>query len=131
VGQRPSLIGLWNGQPHPRQVQLAAYQAILMMGTTTELQQDLGWAVQYGISSIDIPNDQLAIYYVRRPTNDKTKTIVSIAPLQRYWGSYQNAYNLGWRNLYPSQVFNGGISLNTLADPILPTAQGQAGWVRV
>jgi hypothetical protein len=128
---RHTFIDMWRGVQLPRAASLNGADAILMMGTTAELRQDLGWAVQYGISSIDIPNDYLAIWYVRWPTKDKTKTIVSIAPLERYWGGSANPYNLNWRNLYDNQVFSGGVSLNTLADQILPTVQGQTGWVRI
>jgi hypothetical protein len=99
-----------------------------MQGTTSELQQDLRWAVQYGMAAIDIPNDYLAIWYVRRQAGTFTKTVVSVAPMQRYWGNQGNPYNRNWRNLYPNQVYNGGISLSTLADNILPAAQGQAAW---
>jgi hypothetical protein len=128
---RHGFIHMWNGVALPPAASLNGAEAILIMGTTAELQQDLRWAVQYGMTAVNIPNDQLAIYYVRRPTKDKTMTVVSIAPLQRYWGNYTNAYNLGWRDLYPSQIFNGGISLDTLVVHILPTVQGQTGWVRI
>jgi hypothetical protein len=58
---------------------------------------------------------------------DKTKTVVSVALLARYWGNEHDPYNRNWRNLYANQVYNGGISLQTLADHILPAAQGQRG----
>ena len=125
---RHSLIHMWNGVAMPRSASLNGADAILMQGTTAELQQDLRWAVQYGMAAIDIPNDYLAIWYVRRRSGSFTKTVVSVAPLQRYWGNQATPHNLNWRNLYPNQVYSGGISLSTLADNILPTVQGQAAW---
>jgi len=125
---RHSFIHMWTGVAMPRSASLNGADAILMQGTTSELQQDLRWAVQYGMAAIDIPNDYLAIWYVRRQAGTFTKTVVSVAPMQRYWGNQGNPYNRNWRNLYPNQVYNGGISLSTLADNILPAAQGQAAW---
>jgi hypothetical protein len=122
---RHGFVDMYRGQRLPRAATLNGADAIVMMGTTAELQNDLRWAVQYGLAAIEIPNDYLAVWYVRRSTTDKTKTVVSIAPLQRYWGNSADPYNRNWRNLYANQVFNGGISLQTLADHILPTAQGQ------
>lgn len=131
---RHSFIQMWQGVALPPAASLDGASAILMMGTTTDLQNDLRWAVYYQMTAVNIPNDYLVIYYVRRPTTDRTKTVISIAPLQRYWGTHANAYNLGWRVLYPTgggQQYNAGVSLNTLADQILPTVQGQTGWVRI
>jgi hypothetical protein len=84
---RYSFLDMYRGQRPPRAATLYGADAIVMMGTTAELQNALRWTVQYGLTAIDIPNDYLAIWYVRRSTMDKTKTVVSVAPLQRYWGN--------------------------------------------
>jgi len=125
---RHSFMGMYGGQQLPPYATLVGRDAILMMGTTSDLQNDIHWTISYQLTWINIPNDYLSIWYVRRSTMDKTKTVVSVAPLQSYWGNTQNPENRGWRNLYPNQVLNGGISLQTLKDTILPTVQGSRGW---
>lgn len=115
----------YSGQPLPAYLTLNAADAFLMMGTTAELQNELYSTSQSGLTWISIPNDYLAIWYVRRTTQ---QTVVSIAPRQGYWGNEGVPYGRNWRNLYPYQVFNGGISLYTLAYEILPQVEGQKGW---
>jgi hypothetical protein len=48
---------MYTGHQLPRAATLNGADAIVMMGTTAELQNDLRWTVQYGLTAIDIPND--------------------------------------------------------------------------
>jgi hypothetical protein len=53
---RHGFIHMWNGVALPPAASLNGAEAILIMGTTAELQQDLRWAVQYGMTAVNIPN---------------------------------------------------------------------------
>ena len=130
VGQRNSLVGLWNGQPHPRQAQLAAYQAILMMGTTGDLQQALDDAIAQGLVGIETPGDQVAIWYLRRKAGSFTKSVVSIAPLGGYWGLEANDPSQvpgGWVSLFNDPLPVSAIGLGRVKE-VLRGGQGVAAW---
>jgi hypothetical protein len=125
-----SLAGLWDGQP-PNWPNLDRAHAILMMGTTSELQSALQHAENQGIQGIWVENDEMAIWYVRRKAGFSTKTVVSIAPLQRYWRLAANnpAQVPGqWFPLWDQQIYNDGISLADLRNKVLIGAQGITAW---
>ena len=135
---RHSFVDMWRGQNPPAYPDLQGRQAVVMMGTTEELQQDLADAINAGVQAINIPGDMLAIYYVRRlrggfgsVIRQNTETVVVIAPAAGYWSlppNQQPAAQIGdWANMYPYYVYNGGISLQVLKDQIIPVADGQAG----
>jgi hypothetical protein len=108
--------------------------ALLMMGTTDDLQKALRQDYQDGIKSLETTGaGSMTIWYVRRRAGRETKTVVIIASWPDYWGSrkdyYYDAQNnpKGWYNLHPNSYINA-ISLQTLADHILPAAKGVDAW---
>lgn len=136
---RKSLVDLWPGVGlgGPESVQLEGKQALMMMRTTEELQRDLDIFRNAGVQWISIPGDMLAIYYARRlrggigSLRQSTETLVVIAPAAGYWGlppMQIPASQIGDRTLmYPYYVHNGGISLATLRNEVIPVAGGEAG----
>jgi hypothetical protein len=135
---RHSFIDMWNGQNPPAYPALQGTQAIVMMGTTEELQQDLADAMIAGVQAIQIPGDMLAIYYVRRLrggygplVRQNTETVVVIAPAVGYWSLPPMQVPAGrigdWEVMYPYYVYDGGISLQVLKDEIIPVADGKPG----
>jgi len=141
TGQRSSFIrdsfaGLWGSQP-PQWPDLPGAEAFLMMGTTDELQTALRVALSQGIAGIQIPDDNMAIWYVRRKAGTFTKSVVSIAPLQRYWGvgftQTQAEQPGGWYWLWTGTIRTNEnikyITLQDLADQVLPRAKGVDAWL--
>jgi hypothetical protein len=110
-----------------------------MMGTTDELQTTLRLAINQGIVGIQVPDDNMAIWYVRRKAGTFTKSVVSIAPLERYWGPEVTARNShveqpgGWYWLWTGTIASNEniqyISLEDLADQVLPRAKDVAAWL--
>jgi hypothetical protein len=131
-----SFIDMWPSiYDLPRTAYLNGAEAILMQGTTSELQANLLYAETLGIQAISVPNDLLGIYYIRRKAGGpgpfgETKTIVSIAPMGRYWkkGQYVNDFDQTWYRLSDDYIRGGGISLDSLANQVLPLAQAVAAW---
>ena len=78
----------WAPQRPPRTIVLDPQSALLMIGTTDELDQALTSANRAGIETIKT-NDGggPAVWYVRVATGPKTtKTMISIAGYSDYWG---------------------------------------------
>src|ERR1700738_497678 len=111
----------------PRRTSVEAPKAILMMGTTAELQADLLTAYNQGAQDIDVVPDVLCIYFVRRKAGLETKTVVSIAPLD-YWRlpSYVEHINQTWYRLWDGTIQN--IDLRSLANTVLPRGKGVNSW---
>ena len=128
-----SLIELSGGQRGiGRSINLQGRDAILMMGTTPELQAEVAAASADGVNGVFLPNDYLVIYYLRYAErtfggmSTTNRTIACIAGRQGYWGLSHdsnddtNVQNSGWALLYPNAgdnwIFNGSMSLQTLHD---------------
>jgi hypothetical protein len=138
--------GLEGGR-FPTSIQIPANQAILMSGTTAELQEALAADISKGINSIGVENN-FACGYFRWSNFWKTETytLVSIACKQGYWGidHYAGPSRTGyyWYDLYQGKdVVDGavvprpykylnGIALQDLSqDPEwLPAAKGVKAW---
>jgi hypothetical protein len=124
---RHTFTDMWRGMQVPPVVTLNRPEAILMMGTTAELQADLLAAYNYGVQRIDVIGDVLCIYFVRRKAGWETKTVVSIAPLA-YWGlpNYAADINQTWYQLWDGVIQTVG--LDVLANTILPRGHGVNAW---
>jgi hypothetical protein len=124
---RHAFTDMWAGMQLPRRASLEGTQAILMMGTTAELQADLLAAYNQGVQDIDVVPDVLCIYFVRRTAGLETKTVVSIAPLD-YWGlpNYADDINQTWYRLWDGTSQNVG--LQSLANTVLPRGKGVKAW---
>jgi hypothetical protein len=124
---RHAFTDMWAGMQLPRRASLEGTQAILMMGTTAELQADLLAAYNQGVQDIDVVPDVLCIYFVRRKAGLETKTVVSIAPLD-YWRlpSYVEHINQTWYRLWDGTIQN--IDLRSLANTVLPRGKGVNSW---
>jgi hypothetical protein len=111
----------------PSVARLDGSQAIVMMGTTAELQADLLYADGQGVQAIELVGDVLCLYYVRRKAGFETKSVVSIAPLD-YWGmpNYANDINQTWYQLWDG--ITQSTTLQFLANTILPSGKGVNAW---
>jgi hypothetical protein len=108
-----------------------------MMGRTDELARAFAYAT--GVSNINTiwcSDDSLVVFYVRchiagtgtLGLAGHTHTVVSVAPLQKYWGLQRNFLTTytghnGWYSMYPwsqqdQEVFNSGIYLATIRDRV-------------
>jgi hypothetical protein len=131
-----SLVSFYGGAAIPQippSIALGS-TALLMMGTTSEIQGALRQDYNDGIQSLQTAGaGSMKIWYVRRRAGMETKTVVIIASWPDYWGSrndyYYDAarYPKGWYDLYQNSYQNA-ISLQTLADQILPAGQGVSSW---
>jgi hypothetical protein len=124
---RHTFTDMWRGMQLPGVARLEGTQAILMMGTTAELQADLLAADNQGVQGIDVVPDVLCIYFVRRKAGLETKTVVSIAPLD-YWRlpNYVENINQTWYRLWDGTTQSA--SLQYLANTILPRGKGINAW---
>lgn len=135
-----SIAHCWGGGNSVNLVQQTptAYSgALLMMGTTEELAGAFRYAS--GVSDIDTiwcSDDSLVVFYVRCHIGGTawggiaghTHTVVSVAPLWKYWGLQRNFLTLyqghnGWWPMYPrdqqdAEIFNSGIYLATIRDRV-------------
>jgi hypothetical protein len=124
---KPNLSSFWTGSSN---LDLPANNAILMSGTTDDLQQALGRDIGAGLEAINV-QQLMAIWYVRRTAGLSTKTVVSIASVQGYWnlqGNVPEQSGYRWYRLYTGWTMNGGVSLDTLRNDILPDAKGVKAW---
>jgi hypothetical protein len=92
-----------------------------MMGITEEIQAGLQTAIDRGMNALVAPNDALAFWYVR-VANGTTRSLISVAPVQRYWGGQTNPKPAQWKEL--CQPVAGAVLLQTLKDSIVPIAKG-------
>jgi hypothetical protein len=124
------LTGLWDGSNN--QLRLSGTDALLMMGTTAELQQALYAAKSQDVISVAIPGEDKVIWYVRRRAGLETKTVASLASLSQYWALVQDDPRLvpgGWYQLYEGLELTGyALDLGILADWMLPRARGVTAW---
>ena len=107
--------------------QLPPDGAILMKGTTDELQQALSSDLTRGLEAIMV-EDLMALWYVRLPN---TETVVSIASVQGYWGLKMNeptSSGYPWLRMYQGYTWKGGISLDVLVNILLPMAGEMPPW---
>jgi hypothetical protein len=107
-------------------------EAIIMSGVTDDLKGALQSAIDEGGMKEILVEGLMAIWYVRCRHHLKDITVVSIASLQGYWDLKLNdpdrssGYN--WLRLYTGYTVNGGISLDALANQLLPDVKGKASW---
>ena len=121
------LSDYWRGSAN---IDLPANNAILMSGTTDDLQTALKPDIDAGLTGIMV-SQLMAIWYVRRTAGLSTKTVVSIASVQGYWNLQGNAPDqtgYRWYRLYTGWTMNGGVSLDTLRNDILPDAKAVKAW---
>jgi hypothetical protein len=126
-----SLSACYTGRP-PSGITLES-TALLMMGTTDDLQKVLRQDYNDGIQALWTTGmGSMKIWYVRRRAGKETKTVVIIASWPDYWDSrndyYYSAQNKkGWYDLYQNSYIEA-ISLQILANQILPNAKGVDAW---
>jgi hypothetical protein len=113
------------GQEVPAWIELPSNNAILMSGTTDQLQKALRSDIDRGLQHIMV-EDLMAIWYVRRGVPgsftdlelSSTETVVSIASVQGYWNLRMNdpdrVSGYSWYRLYSGHCYKGGISLDAL-----------------
>jgi hypothetical protein len=129
--------GLEGGR-FPYSIAIPANQAILMSGTTAELQEALAADISKGINSIGVEND-LACWYFRWSNFWKTETytLVSIACKQGYWGidHFGGPSRTGyyWYDLYQGKIpykYGNVIDLQDFSQgpEWLPAAKGVKAW---
>jgi hypothetical protein len=141
-----SLIDLAGGERgYGRSINLRGRDAVLMMGTTPELQAAVEAASADGVNGVSLPDDYLVIYYLRYEepgtfmgTTDRT--IACIAGWQHYWGlspdsqDDTNVRNAGWDIIYPNAgddwIFNGSMPLMPPSWPNLHGVLGRAHHIR-
>jgi hypothetical protein len=127
---KQNLSSFWTGSPN---LELPANNAILMSGITDDLQQALKSDLGRGLKDI-LVKDLIAIWYVRwkRSITDPVITVVSIASVQGYWdlklNDPDNSSGYRWLRLYRGYRVNGGVSLDALANQLLPFAKGAKPW---
>ena len=117
------------GAAIPRSIDLQN-QALLMMGTTSELQTALAQDLNNGLGAVETAGaGSMKIWYVRRKAGWDTKTVVIIASWPAYWGGQATNFGgQGWQDLYPNSYIQA-ISLNTLARNVIPIGSGKtAQW---
>ena len=87
--------------------------AVLMMGTTPELQAEVDAAIADQVNGVFVQDDYFAIYYLRYAertfVSTTNRTVACIAGRRYYWRvpddqNDANVQNAGWALLYP----NGG-----------------------
>jgi len=125
---KPNLSSFWTGSSN---LELPANDAVLMSGTTDDLQEALGRDIGAGLEAIAV-QQLMAIWYVRRTAGLSTKTVVSIASVQGYWnlqGNVPEQTGFRWYRLFTGWVMNGGVSLDTFQKDILPDAKGVKAWL--
>jgi hypothetical protein len=116
--------------------------ALLMNGTTSELQAMLRFAKVEGIEGFESSGDCLLIWYLRRKAGNETKSLVLIAPKYRFLGvslddpaknfDYRSR-NDGWRFMGVSKhekldANYTGLSLSWLIQEALPQGEGVTAW---
>ena len=137
AGARANVADLWGGSTVNVVYHSPRYGsgALLMMGRTDELYNSLNYA--YSVNNIQriwCSDDSLVVFYVRcriggsevlgRWVGGNNHTVVSIAPLSKYWNLQRNflttygGYNT-WYSMYPwnqqdAEIFNGGIDVQLL-----------------
>jgi hypothetical protein len=123
-----SLTGLWDGEAFWR---LPGTTALLMMGTTSELQEALEAAYTAGLKYITSGSD-MVIWYVRRKAGWEKKTVACIASLSQYWGLAQNDPNQVPGQWYPllENHISSGVGLDTLPD-VVERGRGVETWYPV
>lgn len=123
---RTYLSDYWAGFAIPSNIDLQG-QALLMMGTTGELQTALRQDIANGISGLVLRRaNSTAIWFVRRRAGRDTKTVVIIACAYDYWGGAYTDPGNGWRALQAG--FLNGVLVQDLADRIVPSAKGVSAW---
>jgi hypothetical protein len=135
---RGYLSDYWAGGRIPNSIQIPSDQAILMSGTTAELQQALATDISKGINAIGVESS-LACWYFRWSNFWKTETytLVSIASKEGYWGfgslAGPNRTGYYWYDLYQGTSpykYGNVVALQDLSqDPLwLPTVKGVKAW---
>jgi hypothetical protein len=127
------LTGIWDGEYIWR---LGPTDALLMNGTTDELQASLDAAKSQGIKHILIPGDDMVFWYFRRRVYTKakpiSKTVASLASLSQYWGLDVNDPRQllypggGWYTLWDATA--SSIDVWDLAYNVLERARGVDPW---
>jgi hypothetical protein len=133
---RHSFAELWSPNPVPSWAQLNSPtgDAFLMMGTTEELRDALAAAKNQGAMYIQVPRDYIALWYLRRKSGTFTKTVVSVAPLRRYWGLDNNdpaqihAQYGYWYRLWDYEQYDTALDLAEIANNALFNGQGVDAW---
>jgi hypothetical protein len=136
---RDSIYNLWGGGNSVNLVSstpTAQSGALLMMGRTDELAHSLIY--DSGVNNIEniwCSDDVLVVFYFRchiagtgaLGLAGHTHTVVSVAPLSKYWGHTRQSLPVGqgcngWWPLYPWQgeadIYNGGIPLAWIRDRV-------------
>jgi hypothetical protein len=116
--------------------------ALLMNGTTSELQGMLRVAKVEGMEGLESTGDCLLIWYLRRKAGDETKSLVLIAPKYKFLGvgfddparnfDYKSKKG-GWRFMGVSKhqkldANYTGLSLSWLIQEALPQGEGVTAW---
>jgi hypothetical protein len=108
-----SLIEMSGGQGYGRSINLGPSNALLMMGTTPELQTEVAAASADQVNGVRVQDDYLVMHYLRY-AEERTfmstinRTVACIAGWQGYWGlspnnqDDTNVRNAGWERLYPN-----------------------------
>jgi hypothetical protein len=124
---RGSLSDFWAGFAIPNRIDLQD-QALLMMGTTANLQRVLLQDYANGVVSLETAGaGSMGIRYVRRRAGLETKTVVIIASDSAYWAPGGHFFGTNeWRDLWPG--YNQAISIETLANHVVPRAKGVNAW---
>jgi len=136
--QAYTVLNTFTALPFPANIGLVGKVAILMQGTTSELQADLQLAIDRGYINITVPNnDRLVIYYLRRKAGVlETKTVLSIAPAAGYWSLDLNQtippqlprgdIKKSWHLMYSAAV--SSVTLTNLRDPIVIEGHKKGAW---
>jgi hypothetical protein len=102
--------------------------AFVMNGTTPELTAYLDVVGRAGLLSIAAEGQVLALWYVRWQIGGTTRSLISVAPLVRYWGLVPGYAPLNdWKQIWPQQ--NNGVSLVDLMRNIVPCGEGVKSWL--
>ena len=124
-------------QKPPPTIVLDPQCALLMIGTTDELDTALSQAYQAGIEYIQARDGGwLAVWYVRVATGAMTtKTMISIAGLNDYWGlagsanvAYQNRTETDWYRITDQNTTR--LSFQLLRQSYVPDTKGVDNWLR-
>ena len=131
-----SLIGLWQGQAHPRWPNLTGVNAVVMNGTTSELQQALLAAKQAHLDGFWSTADSLLFWFARRKANvtASTRSVGLIAPMRCYWGINHNnpaAVDGGgmWMPMSDPSTYDNGVAIDTIINNIVPNGERQEAWI--
>ena len=134
---RTWLEDYWAPQRPPQYIRLDAQSALLMIGTTFELDAALTQANRAGIEYIQAGDGGwLAVWYVRVATGPKTtKTMISIAGFGDYWGinksmdiAYAGRPERDWYRITDQSV--NLVSFEVLRQQWLPGVAGVDNWLR-